>query len=251
MRITALAAGLLSLGVILSLTTAAPAQDDADDAEDPQWESRLSAGLSGSEGDTRTQSLNAHFRTRLRTELRRIEFTSHYFFGRSAGRTDQNEAQALLNHDWLMPDSPWFVFARAQYDFNDFRAWQQRASSFGGVGYAFVDEEDLELLGRAGAGATYEFKGGRKWTPEALFGASVARWNITENQSLTGSVTYYPNLEHLRQFRLDAAIEWTVKINTADGLSLSVGANNQYESHPLEGGKRNNLTYYASVNLDF
>ena len=249
MRIATLVAGLLSLGVIIALHSPALAQDDAD--EQPRWESRASLGLTGSEGDTRTQSLTARLRTRWRDDMRRIEAQAHYFFGRSDSRTSQNEAQAMINHDWLMPDSPWFVFARAQYDYNNFRVWQQRAAAYAGLGYAFVDTDDLELLGRAGAGATYEFKGGRKWTPEALFGASVARWNITDNQTLTGSLTYYPNLENLDRYRLDANIEYTVTINTAEGLSLSVGAENQYESHPLDDGRRNNLTYYATLNLDF
>ncbi|MEX0886514.1 MAG: DUF481 domain-containing protein [Phycisphaeraceae bacterium] len=216
-----------------------------------EWESRLSAGFSGSEGDTRTQSFNASLRTRQRTDERRIELEARYFFSQARSERDQNEFRFEGTHDWLLPGSPWFLFARVEYDYNEFRAWEQRAAAFGGFGYAFVDREDLELLGRAGAGATYEFRGGRKWTPEALLGASIAKWNITEHQTLTGSLTYYPNLEEVKQYRLDASLEWTVDVNTAEGLSLTLGLANQYESNPLDGGERNNLNYYAALNLDF
>lgn len=216
-----------------------------------QWEGSLSVGFSGSEGDTRTNNFNTQFRAAHEDEQHRWLIDAGYFYGRNNGEASENEFRSELTKDWLLPESRWLVFAKGSYEFDHFQSWRHRFGGYGGLGYEFIKEEDLELIGRIGAGGIYELRGGRKFTPEALLGASLLRWDITENQTLTGSLTLYPNLEDAGAYRLNAAAEWVVQVSEVDGLSVKLGVDNRYESDPLPDSRRNNFKYYGAVVFDF
>src|SRR5699024_718144 len=124
-----------------------------------------------------------------------------YFFNSSDGETTQNQFSAELEHDWLNPDSPWFYFASGRYEYDEFQNWKSRISAYGGVGYTFIKTKELEVLGRAGFGATKNLGGNHDLIPEAMLGASVVKWHITPNQTLALSNTIYPALSHLGRFR--------------------------------------------------
>ncbi|MEX0653583.1 MAG: DUF481 domain-containing protein [Phycisphaeraceae bacterium] len=240
--------------------TDAPPADEADDAPalapEPEgffagWDSTLSLGFSGTQGDTRTTSANAQFRTLRETDAHRWIIEANYFYGKDSGETSQNEFRGELTKDWLLPDSPWFYFANALYQYDQFRPWRHRVGAYAGVGYEFIKEEDLELIGRLGLGGNYEFEGGGGFTPEALVGASLLRWHITENQNITGSATLYPNLEDTGEFRLNTGVEWTLALSEPDNMSVKLGLENQYESDPGDDAERNNLKYYGAVVFEF
>lgn len=234
-----------------------PADGDAPEVEPDaagllaRWDSTLTLGFSGTRGNTRSQSFNTQFRTLKEDDDHRWIAEANYFYGRDNGIITQNEFRAELTKDWLFPESPWFYFARANYQYDQFQPWRQRVGGYGGFGYEFIKREDLELVGRVGLGGTYEFEGGRGFTPEALLGASLLRWHITENQTLTGSATLYPNLEDRGEFRLDNGVEWTLRVSHADNLSIKLGLENQYESAPAGDGKHNNLKYYGGIVFEF
>ncbi|MFA9479076.1 YdiY family protein [Phycisphaerales bacterium AB-hyl4] len=215
------------------------------------WEGSISLGFSGTDGDTRTNSVNSQFRARRETDEHRWLINAGYFYGRDGSASTQNEFRSELTKDWLLPESPMFLFAQGNYDFDHFRGWRHRFGAYAGLGYEVIKEDDLELVARIGAGSTYEVRGGRKFTPEALLGASLLRWNITENQRLTGSLTIFPNLEDLGEYRITSGLEWQVLVSEVDGLSVKLGIENQYESDPLPGSRHNNLKYYGAVVFEF
>lgn len=216
-----------------------------------EWELSLSAGVTGTEGNTRSQAFNFQFRADKETPRHRWLWDNKYFFNRSEGERTQNEAHSRLTKDWLIPSRQWFLFARAIYTFDEFRAWDHRGSLFGGAGYDFVRTDDLAITGRLGAGVTRTWVNVHETTPEGLIGLELLRWRITENQRLTASSTLYPNLEDLPRNRVVSNIEWTISMAQVDGLSLKFGAEHEYESRTVGDVDHHDLTYYGALQYDF
>ncbi len=242
--------------------TAEAKADQADEGAAPEqredfdffagWDLQASLGFVGTEGNSQTQSFNAQFKATKENKRHRWLFDNKYFFGSSDGETTQNEFNSTLTKDWLKPDSPWFYFAKGIYDYDQFEAWDHRVSGFGGVGYNFVDREDLAVAGRLGVGLTKEFGDqADDLRPEALIGLDLIRWHITDNQNLTAGTTLYPDLSDFPESRIVSNIEWTVDIDQADGLKLKLGAEHEYESETVGDTKHNDLKYYGALAYDF
>jgi len=217
----------------------------------PDWKKSLSLGFSGSAGESTNYSLNAQVRLNKKNEQERIKWDNKYFFAANGGDTSQNEFSSQLNVDWLKPSSNWFYFMQAGYEFDDFEPWRHRVSLYGGPGYTFVDESELEVVGRVGGGANYEFGSVNETTPEGLVSTETIRWHITENQNVSGSVTYFPTFESLDEYRLTANAEWQVKIDRARGLSLKFGVENEYESIKQGDTEKNDVKYYGALGYEF
>jgi putative salt-induced outer membrane protein YdiY len=217
----------------------------------PEWDKSISLGFSGSEGNSQNQSFNAQFQMKRNTEQVRTNFNNQYFYATSSGTTTQNEFSSQLTHDWLKPGSSWFIFTQLGYEYDQFESWRHRVSGYVGPGYTFIDNADFELVGRVGAGGNYEFGNVNAFTPEALVGGEVVRWNITERQTFTGQVTIYPDLEELGEYRAVAKAEWQVKIDRAKGLSLKLGIEDEYESVTQGDSEHNDLKYYGSLDYAF
>lgn len=215
------------------------------------WDASLGLGFSGTDGNSETTSLNAEFKAQREDEEDRWIFRSAYFTGSNDGETNKNEFISELTKDWLMPDSPWLYFAQGKYQYDQFQSWKHRVSGFGGLGYEFIKSDDLEIIGRLGAGLTKELDGERNLTPEALVGASVVKWNVTDNQTISAGATLYPAMDNLGEYRAIGNVEWKIKIDDADGLSLKFGLENEYESDVDAGTKHNDLKYYGALVFDF
>ena len=214
-------------------------------------DSHFEIGLSGTDGNSQTTNFRLGMVSKKEDDAMRSVFKSSYYFSKSDGNTTRNEFNAQLTHDWLIPDSPWLLFAQGIYDYDQLQSWDHRVSGFAGVGYELVKTDRFELIGRTGGGLTKEFGGENDLRPEGLVSAAILKWKLTDSQTLTGSATYYPDLGEMGQFRTLAKLEWQVLLNHADGLSLKLGLEDEYESHTDGDSIHNDLKYYGSLVIDF
>lgn len=215
------------------------------------WDMSLSVGFSGTKGNKRSQNVNTQLRFDREVERHRWLWDNKYFYGRSEGEVDQTEFISRLTKDFLIPDRRWFGFARSIYNYDRFQPFEHRLSGFGGLGYDFIRQDDLAIVGRLGAGVTRDWGIVNDTRPEGLIGLELLRWHITENQNLTASSTLYPNLEDLPRNRVVSAIEWTASVANFDNLQLKLGAEHEYESRTVAGADHHDLLYYGALQYDF
>lgn len=215
------------------------------------WKSRLTLGINGSQGPTERQDYRIKFKTAFEDGADRVSFDTSWYYATANGNQSQNQYQANLTKDWLQKDKPWFFFIKGQYKFDDNRSWENRTSAFGGGGYTIKKTDDVEVNTRLGFGGTYEYGSVNEFTPEALFGGSVIKWHLTERAAISGETIYYPSLEDTTNFRVESAVEWTYKLDMADGLSLKLGLENEYDSNTPNENENNDVRYYGAVVLNF
>lgn len=245
---------ILALPVLVSAQGAdQPAPDTpAGEAEAlPAWQWRFELGGSSSAGNTETQSLFLSLSgARESTEQRTALDVSYYFAAETGDRTE-NKLTAGLLQDWYLSESPWLVFAQTRYDLDEFQSWEHRVTAGGGVGLKLIQTEAFDLVLRGGGGVAREFGSqNESLRPEAILGADIT-WRIRKGQKLTFNNTLFPDLEDTGEFRAITALDWSLQLDEASGLSLSFGVHNEYQSRVDPGVKHNDLKIVAGLVIEF
>jgi len=214
------------------------------------WDGQFELGFSATQGNSETTHMLMRLKAKKQSERHRWIADSAYYLSRDQDKTTKNEFAAGLLKDWLIPDSPWFYYAQARYEYDEFEAWEQRIRGAAGVGYQLFKSDKLDVLLRAGAGGNHEFGEVDEFTPEAQLGGELA-WKLTDSQSIEASTYYYPNLGDWPESRIESTLGWRVKIDQLDGVSLKVGLENEYESRTEDDSKHNDVKVFSSVVFEF
>lgn len=217
----------------------------------PEWKSRFTFAGAGSFGNTDSQSLTTKITTRRETKQTITTFDAAYFFGSRDGDRNENRFTAGVRNDWLIPDSKWFIFADARYDYDEFQSWDHRLGGHVGVGYQLIDEEKFKLGLRAGIGAIKEWGSDNDdIRPEALLGGDLT-WQVSDNQRIVASSTIYPDLEDTGEFRAVTSAEWNALLDEEMNLSLVAGLLHEYQSQVDDDIDKNDLKVYVGLSFDF
>lgn len=250
---------VLTTGLIALSPVTASAQDTNTidenrswfDTWSQDWDNSFTAGFSGAGGNSTNLNVFLALDSKFENEEHRNHLGAKFFLAETdSDRSDEN-IEIFGNADFLLPDEKWFWFMNSSYEYDRFRDWKQRVTGFVGVGYELISEEDFELALRAGVGTTKEFSGARDFRPEALIGLDLIKWQITKNQVLTASTTYYPDLEDLEEGRLVSKAEWSWDVSAENNLSLKLGIENEYESEVQQGSEHSDTRYYGAVSMSF
>lgn len=215
-----------------------------------EWDFRATLAFGFSDGNTEQFNINSLFSATRETEETKLAFRAGYFFSQEDGNETSNKGFGTVVHDWYF-DEHWFAFADGRFDYDEFKSWRYRIASHGGVGYRLINEDDFKLTPRVGIGAAKEFLSDRnEIIPEGLAGLDL-EWNITENQSLVASTYYYPYLDDLGEYRWINTAGWNIRIDQADGLSVTIGFLHEYESDPDPGIDQNDFRLFGGLTFDF
>ncbi len=239
-----------------SISTSNPGQADAGKQNDlphrllPGWDKHFELGFTGSDGNSQTFNLNSRFTASREDEQDRWKFDAAYFRTQDDGSRTRNELTGELVRDWLMPDSPWFKFANAKLEYDEFQDWETRTSGFLGIGKTLRDSPKHKLAGRAGLGGSYEFGVVNELVPEAMFGLEWA-YQINDRQTLISHATVFPDLDEFGESRTLAGVAWLIELDHADGLSLKLGIDDEYESTTEGPADHNDVKYYGALVYDF
>ncbi|GAB4108111.1 MAG: hypothetical protein Kow00105_14200 [Phycisphaeraceae bacterium] len=216
----------------------------------PGWDKHFELGLTGTDGNTQTSNVRVGFTALREDDEQRTKLGLSHFRAEDDGILTRNEAAGEVTQDWLMPGSPWFKFANGKLEYDQFKDWETRASGFFGVGKQILDTDRHNLIGRVGGGGSYEFDSINEFVPEAMLGLEWVH-NINDRQTLTGYITVFPDMDEFGESRSLAGGAWTIKIDQADGLSLKLGIDNEYESRTEGAAKHNDVKYYGTLVFDF
>ena len=173
-----------------------------------------------------------------------------FFFKTVDGSTTDNNLLATSTYDRRFESNPrvlWFVKGQAQWA--PLEDYEQRLSAWGGLGYEFFKKPTANLIGKIGAGYSYEF-GNIQQGDAQLYASAEWDWDITENQAITGSYWITPDFADFTNFLMLARLEWTMKLPDVPGLKLLGGVRWQYQSEVPTGDIQNDIRVYAGLRLE-
>ncbi len=225
--------------------------ESAADLDKPEWDTKLNIGLNLASGNTEQTGFASTIVSTRDTKKSALTLDAGYFYSTQDGDKTANRFTSGVNHDWLVPDSPWLFFAGGRYDWDEFKSFDHRVSVNGGLGYELIKRDDLNLTLRAGAGGFREFGSGRnEFVPEGLVGADLD-WQIGDNQSLVATTRIFPDLSDTGEFRTFSTLGWKIDIDKNDGLSFSINAIHEYISSVDPGIEKTDLQLFAGLTYDF
>jgi hypothetical protein len=218
------------------------------------WSKELELGVTGTNGNSDSITGNAALRFSTDNDEYRATAGAWYFLTNNNSGRSRNEARVYATFDKYLNDidPKLFIFVRGQYDFDEFQAWENRASLYVGPGYDFVKKDNYEMTGRFGLGATQEFGGADDdFRIEAFLGVD-GKWAIDSNQTLGYSFYYYPSLENLDDGRVVSHVHYTADVDKAKGLAVRLGIENIYDFRTKNSdADHSNWKYYANLLLKF
>ena len=180
------------------------------------WDTGIELGLNGSSGTNDAFSLRTGGYIRRESRFSKLDLSTYYNRTTSGGVTTQNNAQFDARNDWLLDDSsPWTLFGLGTVFYDQFQTYNLQTNADSGIGYRFLHEKDLQLVGRAGAGASREFGGPENhWVPESIVGFEYSQ-QLSATQKFYGKLDYYPSLENFNDYRLVGDVGWEVVLDSA------------------------------------
>lgn len=215
------------------------------------WHAKLELGLNGSQGNSVSSDFFVGLSADKKNRQDRWDFRSRYRMSRSNLETTRNNAIADLRRDWLLPESPWFIFMQARYEYDEFQSWNHRVESLVGPGYDLFNQPNLLWNVRLGFGAEKRFGDADDTTrPESGLSSDID-WEINAVHRLQSSLNYYQDLKDDQAYRFVGRVAWLILMDQANGLSLKLSLEDEYDAKPKGDSLRNDLRYMASIVWEF
>jgi putative salt-induced outer membrane protein len=215
------------------------------------WDSQFEAGAAVATGNTENANIYLRFKTTTKNERRQWDYDASYYRNQTDGNVSTHKFSTGLKHEWFIDESPWSVFAQGRFDYDEFQSWDKRVDGAIGAGYLWIDQEDLKVQFKLGAGALKEFGSSDNGVrPELLAGVDL-NWKISQNQKFAAGSTIYPDLSDIGEYRVVSNAEWVIDLNTVEKVSLKVGVENEYQSSVDPGTKNNDFRLYSAIVFKF
>lgn len=228
------------------------APDLAEATEESAWTFKVTAGGSASFGNSDTQdAFVTGEAVRDAGDDQRTTVGAGYFYGAADGDRTDNRFILGVRHEWLMSDSPWSYFAQAKYEYDEFQSWEHRVSGAVGVGYTFIDREDLTVIGRLGLGGSQEFNSpDDDFKPEALIGAEL-RYDLSDATELVASTEIFPDLGEAGEFRSLSRAGIKTLLDEELNMSFTLGLEHEYQSEAAPPADKNDFRILAGLQFEF
>jgi putative salt-induced outer membrane protein YdiY len=212
------------------------------------WDTGLELGLNGSSGTSESLSIRTGGYIKRESRFSKLNLSSYYNKTSTGGTSTQNNAQFDVRNDWLLDEkSPWTLFGSGNVFYDEFQSFDLQSNANTGVGYRFVNDPELGLIGRVGAGTSREFGGpDDRWVPESLFGFEYNQ-QLSQTQKFYAKLDYFPEWDEFGEYRLVADAGWEIELVQPSNLSLKISANDRYDSTP--NGAEPHLVNYSVLLL--
>ena len=239
-------------------------QSDYDRLQHPRitdlWSGLLDTGLSETRGNSALLAFNLAGKAARVTTRDKISLYSNIIYATDnttpPSRTTANSIQGGAGYDYNLKPRL-FVFAIADFAYDEFQHLDLRSVLGGGLGYHVIKNENTTF--DVFAGGDYDRE---KFSPnppltltnttrnvaEVLAGEELS-WKLNNRVSLNERFSAFPNLSDLGQYRFQ--FDATAATKLKRWLSWQITVSDRYLSNPLPGLKSNDELLSTGLRLTF
>jgi hypothetical protein len=219
------------------------------------WNANFDLALGYTDATTDTTNLSTALELRRRKKPYDYFFGGYYWFrsSKESGEsrvTDENRLLGRTRLDRNLSERT-FAFGQATAEYDEIQNLSLRTDPVVGLGYRFVNRENLMISGRSGPGYVYQrFFGGDKDSYfTMLFGADLEAKTSHGSQFRLG-VEYLPEVVDWKDsYLIRSFADWTTPI--ISWLNFKIALFNLYYSSPPEDTERNTFTMTAGISFRF
>ncbi len=222
----------------------------------PKWTGNLSASLTSTHGNTKTESITGSANIRKRTDKDRTTINADY----SKAKQDNSSTgrKETIEHWWRARAKYDYFFSKKLYGYMDGRyekdaiAELDRRVTIGiGCGYQWIESADMNFSTELGLASLYE-KYDNQTDSNSEISAQIGYYfdkKLWKNLSFIHELTYYPILDKLSDYYLTTTAE--LRTNFTQTLFMNVRAIMNYDDTPAIGSHKTDVKYFLGLGYSF
>jgi putative salt-induced outer membrane protein YdiY len=222
----------------------------------PKWTGSLSAGITSTHGNTKTEDITGSVDLKKRTEKDRTTLSADYV---KSEQEDPATGKEEAIEDWWRAKTKYdYFFSKKMYGYLDGRyekdaiAELDRRVTVGiGAGYQWIESENLNFSTELGLASLYE-KFDNQTDSNSEISAQLGYYfdkKLRKNLSFIHELTYYPALEKPADYYLTTTAE--LRTNFYKAMFVNIKAILDYDATPAIGAHKTDVKYFLGLGYSF
>jgi putative salt-induced outer membrane protein YdiY len=223
---------------------------------EPKWTGNISAGLTSTHGNTKTDNISASANLSKRTEKDRTQLSADYVRAR---QKDPDTGEKNTTENWWRSKAKYdYFFTKKLYGYLDGRYEKDAIAQLdrrmivgGGGGYQWIESEDMNFSTEAGLASLYE-----KFDNQTESNSEIsvqAGYNfdkrLMKNVKFIHELTYYPSIEKFSDYFLTSTAE--VRANFTETMFTNFKVIFNYDATPAIGTGATDVKYIWGIGYNF
>jgi putative salt-induced outer membrane protein YdiY len=222
----------------------------------PKWTGNVSAAVTSTHGNTKTQAISASVNLSKRTEKDRTKLSADYARGE---QEDPDTGESSKTEDWWRTKAKYdyffskkfFGYLDGRYETDKIAELDRRVIVGGGAGYQWIESENMNFSTEGGLASLYEkYKNATDSTTElsAQFGYNFDK-KLVKNLKFIHDLTYYPSLDKFSDYYLTSTGE--IRANFTETMFVNFKVILNYDTSPAEGKGSTDTKYMLGLGYNF
>ena len=222
----------------------------------PKWTGSVSAGLTSTHGNTKTETISASATMTKRTDKDRTQVSADYAKGEQEDRT--TGVDETIEDWWRAKGKYDYFFSKKFYGYVDGRyerdavAMLDRRMIVGlGGGYQWIESADINFSTELGLASLYE-KFDNQTASNSELSAQLGYYfdkKLTKNTKFTHDLTYYPSLGKFSDYFLTSTAGIRADFSSSFFANFKTIFN--YDQTPAPGAHQTDVKYFVGLGYSF
>ncbi len=222
----------------------------------PKWTGNLSAGLTSTHGNTKTETISASATMTKRTDNDRTTISSDYAKGE---QEDKVTGVDETIEDWWRAKGKYdYFFSKKEYAYADGRYEKDAVSQLdrrmiigAGGGYQWVESDNMNFSTEVGLASLYEKFDNQTDSNSELSTQLGYNFNkkLTKNTKLDHDLTYYPSLDKFSDYFLTSTLGIRADFSSSFFATFKTIFN--YDETPAIGSHKTDVKYFLGLGYSF
>jgi putative salt-induced outer membrane protein YdiY len=222
----------------------------------PKWTGDISAGITSTHGNTKTEMISANANATKRAEQDRITASADYAKGE---QEDPDTGETVTIENWWRAKGKYdYFFSKKAYGYLDGRyekdavaALDRRVIVGVGGGYQWIESDDMNFSTEFGLASLYEkFDNQTDSNSEMSFqvGYNFDK-KLRKNIKFTHDLTYYPAIDKFSDYYLTSTAG--IRADFTEKIFLTLKAIFNYDATPATGRGSTDTKYFLGLGYRF
>lgn len=222
----------------------------------PKWTGDVSAGITSTHGNTKTEMMSANANATKRTEQDRVTASADYAKGE---QEDPDTGETVTIEDWWRAKAKYdYFFSKKGYGYLDGRyekdavaALDRRVIVGVGGGYQWIESDDMNFSTEFGLASLYEkFDNQTDSNSEISFQVGyIFDKKLAKNIKLTHDLTYYPAIDKFSDYFLTSTAG--IRADFTERIFANFKTIFNYDATPAIDRGSSDVKYFLGIGYRF
>jgi putative salt-induced outer membrane protein YdiY len=213
------------------------------------WVSSITAGLTLTRGNSDSLLMTAKYLSDKKTPVNEFSLDADGAYGSANGVANTAMAHGFAQWNHLFSDK-WYGYLRGEVLHDDIAQVRYRATVTSGVGYYLIKQTNMTLTAETGPGIVIERVGNVDTTYATMRFAEHFERKFNKNSArVWENVEFLPQVDKPSDYLINSEVG--IESSLYKNVSLQVYSDDNFNSQPAAGLKRNDVKLVSAVSYKF